>query len=65
MPKGTGGLYRDPGLVNPFLKLNQLEFYGAHVTLSIEDKARVLESELIRDYQMRLQEAQEEKEAAN
>ena len=65
MPKVTGGLYRDPGLVNPYLKLHQLDFFGAHVNLTIEDKARVLESELIKDYQMRLQEAQDEKEAAN
>ena len=65
MPKDNQGLYRDPGLVNPYLKLNQLGFFGAHVTLTIEDKARVLESELIRDYQMRLREAQDEKEAAS
>ena len=65
MPKGPQGLYRDPGFVNPFLKLHQLDFFGAHVSLQVEDKARVLESELIKDYQMRLQEAQEEKEAAN
>ena len=64
MPKGPQGLYRDPGFVNPFLKLNELDFYGARVVLSVEDKARVLENELIRDYQMRLHESEEEKEAA-
>ena len=63
VPKGADGLYRDPGLVNPRLKLNQLDFFGAHVCLQVEDKARVLESELVRDYQMRLQEAEERMEA--
>lgn len=57
-------MYREPSFVNPYLKLHQLDFFGAHVNLSVEDKARVLESELIKDYQMRLQEAQEEKQAA-
>ena len=60
MPKGLNGLYRDPGLVNPYLKLNVLDFYGAHVSLNIEDRARVLESELVKDYEMRLQAALEE-----
>ena len=50
MPKGLQGLYREPGFVNPYLKLHTLDFFGAHVNLSVEDKARVLESELIKDY---------------
>ena len=54
MPKEPQGLYRDPGLVNSYLKLNMLDFFGAHVSLKVEDKARVLESELVKDYQMRL-----------
>jgi len=49
-PKGPESIYRDPGSINDFLKQDQLAFYGAHVSLRIEDKARVLESELIKDY---------------
>ena len=61
--KGPGAVYRDISFINPFLKRNALDFYGGHVTLQVEDKTRVLESELIRDYQIRLQQAEEEKEA--
>ena len=50
MPKTESGIYRDPGLVNPFLKQHELDFYGAHVSLALQDRARVLESELIKDY---------------
>jgi len=57
-------MYRDVSFINPFLKRNALDFYGGHVALKVEDKTRVLESELIRDYQMRLQQADEEKESA-
>ena len=64
MPNKVNGIFRDPGVINPYLKLNSFDFFGGHVSLRVEDKARVLESELIKDYQMRLQDAKEEKEAA-
>ena len=41
-PKGPFGNFRDPGSVAPFLKQDSLGFFGSHVSLSIEDKARVL-----------------------
>lgn len=56
-------MYRDVSFINPFLKHDALDFYGGRVTLQLQDKTRVLENELIRDYQMRLQLAEEEKEA--
>jgi hypothetical protein len=49
-PKGPTGIFRDPGTITAFLKQDQLAFFGAHVALKIEDKARVLESELVKDY---------------
>ena len=62
-PKGPNGMYRDVSFINPFLKHDALDFYGGRVNLQLQDKTRVLENELIRDYQMRLQLAEEEKEA--
>mmetsp|Transcript_24236 Transcript_24236/g.30041 ORF Transcript_24236/g.30041 Transcript_24236/m.30041 type:complete len:87 (-) Transcript_24236:1717-1977(-) len=55
---------RDTSFINPFLKKEALDFYGGRIALQVEDKSRVLENELIRDYQMRLQQAEEEKESA-
>ena len=43
-------MYRDVSFINPFLKRNALDFYGGRVALQVEDKTRVLEGELIRDY---------------
>lgn len=60
-PQGPHSIFRDPGSINAFLKQDQLAFFGGHVSLNIEAKARVLESELVKDYQMRLQAADEEK----
>ena len=62
-PKAPNGMYRDVSFINPFLKTEALDFYGGRVALSLTDKGRVLENELIRDYQMRLQQAEQEKEA--
>jgi len=53
-PQGPHSLFRDPGSINAFLKQDKLSFFGAHVSLNVENKARVLESELVKDYQMRL-----------
>ena len=43
---------------------NKFSFYGSSIALHAEDKVQALENELVRDYHIRLEEAEAEKHAA-
>ena len=50
--------------VNKYLGKNKFSFYGSTIALHAEDKIQALENELVRDYHVRLEEAEAEKHAA-
>ena len=43
---------------------HKFSFYGSQIIVQAEDKVKALENELIRDYHIRLEEAESEKVAA-
>ena len=52
------------GRINEYLTKSKFSFYGSTITLQAEDKVRALENELVRDYHIRLEEAELERNAA-
>lgn len=50
--------------VNEYLNKNKFSFYGSTIALHAEDKVQALENELVRDYHVRLEEAEQEKFSA-
>ena len=52
------------GQINEYLNKHKFNFYGSQIIVQAEDKVKALENELIRDYHIRLEEAESEKHAA-
>ena len=57
-------LTMEPEKINPILGLDALRFYGSQIDLSKEDKVCALENELVRDYQIRLNENEQQRQWA-